>query len=99
MSPERPGRWVTLRQGDGKSWQVSQAGGAPGQEFGPRLGAPSPILRCLLTGSWGSPRWTEGDFGRPGAGILGVQLWEPPGESRSSAWLSARLLSLRCPLR
>lgn len=99
MSPERPGRWVTLGQGAGKSWQVSRAGGAPGQAFGPRLGAPSPILRCLLTGSWGSLRWAEGDFGRPGAGILGVQLWAPPGESRSSAWLSARLVSLRCPLR
>lgn len=72
MSPERPGRWVTLRQGPGKSWQTSQGRGAPGQAFGARLGAPSPILRCFLTGSWGSPRWTQGDSGRPGAGTPGV---------------------------
>lgn len=54
MSPERPGRWVILRQGAGKNWQDSQSGRAPGQAFGARLGAPNPILRCLLTGSWGS---------------------------------------------
>lgn len=54
MIHERPGRWVTLRQGAGMSWQISQAAGAPGQAFGARLGAPSPILRCLLTGSLGS---------------------------------------------
>lgn len=54
MSPERPGRWVTLRRGAGKSWQISQAGGALGRAFRARLGAPSLILRCLLTGSLGS---------------------------------------------
>lgn len=85
---------MTLRQGAGKSWQGSQSGGALDQAVGARLGVASPILRCLLTGSWGSPRWAEGGSGTPGAGIAGVQLWEPPGKSRSSAWLSERPLFL-----
>lgn len=68
MSPERPGRWVTRRQGAGKGWQVSQAGEARGQAFGGQLGEPSPILRCLLTGPWGSLRWAGG---RPSPRIPG----------------------------
>lgn len=68
MSPERPGRWVSLRQGPGKSWQAIQGRGALGQPWRARLGAVSPILRCFLTGSRGSLKWTEGDLGTPGDG-------------------------------
>lgn len=99
MSHERPGRWVTQRQDAGKNWQISQAGGAPGHASGAWLGAPSPILRCLLTGSLGSRGVLRGDSGRPHDGIPGVQFWEPPSEFQSCAWLSARLPSRRCPLR
>lgn len=97
MSPERPGRWVSLRRGPGKSWQAIQGTGALSPSLGARLGAVSPILRCFLTGSWGSLKWTEGDSGAPGDGTPEVEVWEPRGESGPSGWLSASLLSLRCP--
>lgn len=86
MSPERPGRWVTLRQGAGKSWQISYARGASGQAFGAQFGAPSPILRCLLTGSLGSRGGLKGTLaglmmGSPGSssGSLLVSLGRLPG--------------------
>lgn len=93
MSPERPGRWVTPRQGPGKSWQASQDRGTRDQAFGVRLGAPSPILRCFLTGSWGSRRLTPGDCGRPGAVMpggpaLGASGWVP------GVWLTVRAPTL-----
>lgn len=90
MSPERPGRWVTLRQGAGKSWQISQAGGTLGQAFRARLGAPSPILRCLLTGSLGSRGGLRGTLaglvlGSRGSssGSLPVNLGHLPGCPRA----------------
>lgn len=86
MSPERPGRWVTLRQGAGKSWQISYAGGASRQAFGARFGALSPILRCLLTGLLGSRGGLRGTLaglimGSPGysSGNLLVSLSRLPG--------------------
>lgn len=90
MSHERPGRWVTLRQGTGESWQINQAGGAPGQAFGARLGAPSPILRCLLTGSLGSRGVLRGILAGPvmgsrgsSSGSLPVSLSHLPGCPRA----------------
>lgn len=65
MSPERPGRWVTLRPGAWKKMAGSArleeplAGKASGAGF--FGGRPSPILRsvpfrCLLRGMRGLPR-------------------------------------------
>lgn len=92
MSPERPGRWVTRRQGAGKRWQISQAGGALVQAFRARLGAPSPILRCLLTGSLGSRGGLRGtlaglvlEFRGSSPGSLSVSLGHLPGCPRASS--------------
>ncbi|XP_066894566.1 BRCA2-interacting transcriptional repressor EMSY isoform X8 [Kogia breviceps] len=84
MSPERPGRWVTLRQGAGKNWQDSQSGRAPGQAFGARLGAPNPILRCLLTGSWGSRGGLRGTLAGLVLRLLGSSSGGLPG--RQALW-------------
>lgn len=84
MSPERLGRWVSLRQGPAKSWQAIQGMEAPGRACGVRLEAVSPILRCFLTGSRGSLKRTEGDSGMPSDGAPEVEVWEPRGESGSS---------------
>lgn len=100
MSPERPGRWVTLRQGARESWQSSQAGGALGQAFRARLGSPSHILRCLLTGSSGSRGGLRGTLAglglgsrRSSSGSLPVSLGCLPGCPR------AFLSSLSSPQR
>lgn len=60
MSPERPGRWVSLRQGPGKSWQLIQGLGVPGQPWGARLGGAQPHPPLFPNGIAGLPQVDRG---------------------------------------